>query len=58
MQPVQLSLADGQTPAPPPAMVEHLPEADLAVAVTLLAGVIAKASSRSAAVGWPGGGDE
>jgi len=39
-------------------MVEHLPEADLAVAVTLLAGVIAKASSRSAAVGWPGGGDE
>jgi hypothetical protein len=58
VQPVQLSLADGQTPAPPPAVVEHLPEADLAVAVTLLAGVIAKASCRSAVVGGPGGGDE
>jgi hypothetical protein len=56
VQPVQLSLADEQIPAPPPAVIEHLPEADLAVAVALLAGVIAKASGRPAAA--EGDGDE
>jgi hypothetical protein len=54
VQPVQLSLADDKTPAPPSAVIEHLPEADLAVAVTLLAGVIAKASGRPAAAGRDG----
>jgi hypothetical protein len=49
VQPVQLSLADDKTPAPPSAVIEHLPEADLAVAVTLLAGMIAKASGRPVA---------
>lgn len=49
MQPVQLSLADEQMSAPPPAVLEYLPEADLAVAVALLAGVIAKASGRPVA---------
>jgi hypothetical protein len=56
VQPVQLSLADEQMPAPAPAVFEHLPETDLAAAVALLAGVIAKASSRPAPA--EGDGDE
>ena len=45
MQPVQLSLLPDQVPAPPPAVTGQLPEEDVAVAVALLAGLIARAQA-------------
>lgn len=44
MQPAQLSLLPQQYPTPPQTALSHLPEADRAEAVRLLAGLIAKAS--------------
>ena len=52
MQPVQLSLLPDQVPAPPPDLLAQLPGPQVAAAITLLAGLIAKA-------GQPGvSGDE
>lgn len=44
VQPVQLSLIPDPHPAPPATLVGHLPEEAVAVAITLLANVIAKAA--------------
>jgi len=56
MQPVQLSLLPDQLPAPPPAITGQLPAPQLDAAVTLLAGLIAKAAGTTAAKA--GAGDE
>ena len=56
MQPVQLSLLPDQVPAPPPALTGHLPAAQVDAAITLLAGLIAKAARP--AVAGAGAGDE
>jgi hypothetical protein len=58
VQPVQLSLAAEQIPAPPPAVLEHLPEQQLAAVVMLLAGLIARATGPWAAAGGLGDGDD
>jgi hypothetical protein len=55
VQPVQLSLLPDQVPAPPPALIEHLPAPQVDAAVTLLAGLIAKAAGTAAGAG---AGDE
>ena len=52
MQPVQLSLLPDQVPARPPAVTGQLPVPQLDAAVTLLAGLIAKAAAGA------GAGDE
>jgi hypothetical protein len=44
MQPAQLSLLPDQYPTPPQIALIHLPEADKAEAIRLLASLIAKAS--------------
>jgi len=49
VQPVQLSLLPDQVPAPPPAIIGQLPAPKLDAAVTLLAGLIAKAAGTAAA---------
>ena len=43
MQPVQLSLLPDQVPAPPPELIGQLPGSQVETAVTLLAGLIARA---------------
>ena len=43
MQPTQLSLMPDQLPAPPATLFGQFPEAQLAAAVAVLAGLIAKA---------------
>ena len=59
MQPVQLSLIPEQIPAPPPVLVEQLPAVQVAAAVGLLAGLIAKAAEAAAArAGREAGGDD
>jgi hypothetical protein len=45
VQPVQLSLLPEQVPAPLPDLIGQLPEEDVAVAVALLAGLIARAQA-------------
>jgi hypothetical protein len=45
MQPVQLSLLPDLVPAPLPDLLAQLPGTDVAAAVTLLAGLIAKAAA-------------
>jgi hypothetical protein len=45
MQPVQLSLLPDQVPAPPPALLAQLPDPQVAAAIALLAGLIAKAAT-------------
>ena len=45
MQPVQLSLLPDQVPAPPPALIGHLPAAQVEAALMLLARLIAKAQA-------------
>jgi hypothetical protein len=45
MQPVQLSLLPEAGPVPVPQALDHLPEAETAEAVRLLAALIAKAAS-------------
>jgi hypothetical protein len=57
VQPVQLSLLPEQVPAPLPDLIGQLPEEDVAVAVTLLAGLIARAQAAGAMV-TAGAGDE
>ena len=49
MQPAQLSLLPGQVPAPPPVIIGQLPARQVDQAVTLLAGLIAKAAGTTAA---------
>jgi hypothetical protein len=56
VQPVQLSLMPHQVPAPRPAPIEQVPEPQLAAAIALLAGLIAKAADPRAA--GQGDGDE
>ena len=53
MQPVQLSLLPDQVPAPPPAVTGQLPGPQVDAAVTLLAGLIAKAAGTAAAGAGP-----
>ena len=57
VQPVQLSLLPDQVPAPLPDLIGQLPEEDVAAAVTLLAGLIARAQAAGLA-GTAGAGDE
>jgi len=45
MQPVQLSLLPESGPVPVPQALDHLPEAEIAEAVRLLATLIAKAAT-------------
>ena len=49
MQPVQLSLMPDQVPAPSPAIIGQFPGPQVETAVTLLAGLIAKAAQATAA---------
>jgi hypothetical protein len=48
VQPVQLSLLPDQIPAPPPALIDHLPGAHVQAALVLLARLIAKAAGTAA----------
>ena len=52
VQPVQLSLLPDQVPAPPPELIGQLPGSQVETAITLLAGLIAKAAVAA------GAGDE
>jgi hypothetical protein len=45
VQPVQLSLLPDQVPAPPVMLLAQLPNVHVAAAVTLLAGLIARAAA-------------
>jgi len=56
VQPVQLSLLPDQVPAPPPAVTGQLPGPQVDAAVTLLAGLIAKAAGTAAARAGAGAG--
>ena len=56
MQPVQLSLLPERVPAPLPDLIGQLPGPQVETAVTLLAGLIAKAAGAAAAKA--GAGDE
>ena len=49
MQPVQLSLLPDQVPAPLPDLIGQLPQDNVAAAVTLLAGLIARAQAAAEA---------
>jgi hypothetical protein len=49
VQPAQLSLLPDQVPAPPPAITGQLPARQVDAAITLLAGLIAKAAATTAA---------
>ncbi|MDQ2816128.1 MAG: hypothetical protein M3Z75_30870 [Actinomycetota bacterium] len=49
MQPVQLSLLPDQVPAPLPDLIGQLPGPQVAAAVTLLAGLIARVQAAGAA---------
>ena len=51
MQPVQLSLLPDQVPAPPPALIGHLPAVQVEAALMLLARLIAKAAGTAAGTG-------
>ena len=51
MQPVQLSLLPDQVPAPPTALIGHLPAAQVEAALVLLARLIAKATGTAAGTG-------
>jgi hypothetical protein len=57
VQPVQLSLLPDQVPAPLPDLIGQLPEKDVAAAVALLAGLIARAQAAGVA-GTTGAGNE
>ena len=58
MQPVQLSLLPDQVPAPPPAVIARLPEADVGEAVQVLAALIAKMAGPRVPVPGKGACDE
>ena len=49
MQPAQLSLLPEWLPPPPPVVLAHLPEPDVAEAIRLLAHLIAKACAEGEA---------
>ena len=51
MQPVQLSLLPDQVPAPPPALIGHLPAVQVETALALLARLIAQAAGTAAGTG-------
>jgi hypothetical protein len=57
VQPVQLSLLPAEVPAPLPDLIGQLPEEDVAAAVALLAGLIARAQA-AGVTGTAGAGDE
>src|SRR6266536_642087 len=57
VQPVQLSLLPEEVPAPLPDLIGQLPEEDVATAVALLAGLIARAQAAGVAE-TAGAGDE
>ncbi|HSR24399.1 MAG TPA: hypothetical protein VLW53_12665 [Candidatus Eisenbacteria bacterium] len=46
MQPAQLSLLPDQVPAPPPQLLAQLPAPQVAAAVAMLAGLIARSAAR------------
>jgi len=48
VQPVQLSLLPDQVPAQPPDLIGQLPGPQVAVVITLLAGLIARAQAAAA----------
>ncbi len=58
MQPTQLSLLPDQVPAPPPAVIAQLPQAQVAEAVRILAGLIARTAGPPAAAAGRAAGDE
>ena len=58
MQPVQLSLMPDQVPAPPPAVIAQLPEAEAGEMVRQLARLIARAAGLPAPAPGKGAGDE
>jgi hypothetical protein len=58
VQPVRLSLLPDQVPAPLPDLIGQLPEKDVAAAVALLAGLIARAQAAAAAGTAGEAGDE
>ena len=47
MQPAQLSLLPDQVPAPPPQLLAQLPAPQVAAAIAMLAGLIARAAART-----------
>jgi hypothetical protein len=49
VQPVQLSLLPDQVPAPPPELIGQLPGPQVAAAVALLAGLIARVQAAAGA---------
>ena len=56
MQPAQLSLIPEQLPAPPEALIDHLPRPGVEAAMTLLAHLIAKTvATRTTAAGSEAG---
>ena len=57
VQPVQLSLLPEQVPAPPPDLIGQLPGPQVEAAMTLLAGLIARAAAAGNGAG-AGAGDE
>jgi hypothetical protein len=54
VQPVQLSLLPDQVPAPPLALIGHLPAVQLEAALVLLARLIAKAAGTAGVTGGSG----
>ncbi|HZD73575.1 MAG TPA: hypothetical protein VE776_06775 [Actinomycetota bacterium] len=58
MQPTQLSLLPDQVPAPPLAVIAQLPEAEVAEAVRVLAGLIARTAGPPAAAPGKEAADE
>jgi hypothetical protein len=58
VQPVQLSLLPEQVPAPLPDLIGQLPGPQVEAAVTLLAGLIAKAAGVAGVAEAAGAGDE
>ena len=57
MQPVQLSLLPDQVPAPPPELIGQLPGSPVETAITLLAGLIARAQAAGVVVTTGAAGD-
>jgi hypothetical protein len=55
VQPVQLSLLPDQVPAPPVMLLAQLPDVHVAAAVTVLAGLIARAAAPGPVIPRAGG---
>jgi len=58
MQPAQLSLLPDQVPAPPPAVIAQLPDAQVDKAIRILASLIARLASPPVPSPVRGAGDE